>query len=106
MTRTRSKAFNPDPHLHRRLAHMVDLRRENQIVGGVGRVSHYNAVYGGGDDPGIGIETVDVSQGRIFGHLVERLEQLAKTYVAYDIAVPGQEASGESVVGRERQDEQ
>src|SRR6185369_7105241 len=85
---------------------MVDLRRENQVVGSVGRVSHHNAVDGGCDHPGVGIETVDVRQRRILCHLVECLEQLAKTYVAYDIAVPGQEAPGESMVGRERQDEQ
>ena len=56
-----------DPHLLDDLSMFV----LDQVVQRVGRVSHHDAVDGGGDDPSFGIEPVDVSQGGILGHLVE-----------------------------------
>jgi hypothetical protein len=85
---------------------MVDLGGKDQIVVRVGQIPDHHTVDGGGDDPGIRIKPVDVSQRGILGHLVQGFEDLAETDIAGHLPVAGKKTPRQHPVRGEREHKQ
>ena len=64
---------------------MIDLGRKDQVVVGVGGVADDDAVDRRSDNPCLGIETVDISQGSVLSDLVQGFEKLAEADATDDL---------------------